>query len=139
MLSYKIIALPLLVATTLADGRAAITAAGFAVDYLEARHAEALTPIGSMQDGPVRLLVVECDHTLALRATAQWDAARVAALPDDAPLAALAGGPERSRLVITLQPHEGPLYQGIVELASGSVAQPPRKATAARASKRPKT
>jgi molecular chaperone Hsp33 len=73
-------------------------------------------------DGPVRLLVVECDHTLALRATAQWDAARVAALPDDAPLAALAGGPEHSRLAITLQPDEGPLYQGIVELASGSVA-----------------
>ena len=40
----------------LADGRAAITAAGFAVDYFEARHAETLEPVASMRDGPVRLL-----------------------------------------------------------------------------------
>jgi pantoate--beta-alanine ligase len=45
------------VATALAEGRTAIAAAGFAIDYLEARHAEALTPIGKMRDGPVRLLV----------------------------------------------------------------------------------
>jgi pantoate--beta-alanine ligase len=45
------------VEATLADARAAISAAGFTVDYLEARHAETLTPVASMQDGPVRLLV----------------------------------------------------------------------------------
>lgn len=39
------------------EGRAAITAAGFALDYLEARHAETLTPIASVEDGPIRLLV----------------------------------------------------------------------------------
>src|SRR5512132_687992 len=39
-------------------------------------------------DGPVRLLVVECDATLTLRATAQWTGA-VHALPGDAGLAAL--------------------------------------------------
>jgi pantoate--beta-alanine ligase len=39
------------------DATAAITAAGFAVDYFEARHAETLMPVTSMNDGPLRLLV----------------------------------------------------------------------------------
>lgn len=39
------------------DGRAAITQAGFALDYLELRHAESLAPLASMSDGPGRLLV----------------------------------------------------------------------------------
>ena len=39
------------------EGREAITRAGFALDYLEARHAETLAPIASVKDGPVRLLV----------------------------------------------------------------------------------
>ncbi len=42
---------------TLADGRAAIAAAGFAIDYFEARNAETLAPITSSKHGPVRLLV----------------------------------------------------------------------------------
>jgi pantoate--beta-alanine ligase len=42
---------------TLAAGREAIAQAGFAVDYLEARHAETLQPIGSAKEGPIRLLV----------------------------------------------------------------------------------
>ena len=42
---------------TLADGRAAIAAAGFAIDYFEARNAETLAPITSIRHGPVRLLV----------------------------------------------------------------------------------
>jgi molecular chaperone Hsp33 len=73
-------------------------------------------------DGPVRLLVVECDATLALRATAQWkDAA--AALPAGASLAELAGGSDHGRLVITLDPKDGgPLYQGVVALEAASVA-----------------
>jgi pantoate--beta-alanine ligase len=45
------------VAAALADGRATIGAAGFAIDYLEARHAETLEPIVSFKDGPVRILV----------------------------------------------------------------------------------
>jgi pantoate--beta-alanine ligase len=45
------------VEAALAEGRAAIADAGFAVDYLEARHAETLAPIASMREGPVRLLV----------------------------------------------------------------------------------
>ncbi|HXL68690.1 MAG TPA: pantoate--beta-alanine ligase [Xanthobacteraceae bacterium] len=40
----------------IAAGRAAIEKAGFAPDYLEARHAETLAPIASVQEGPVRLL-----------------------------------------------------------------------------------
>jgi pantoate--beta-alanine ligase len=45
------------VATTLAQGRAQIERAGFAVDYLEARHAKTLAPIAALAGGPVRLLV----------------------------------------------------------------------------------
>jgi len=45
------------IASVLADGRVAIAAAGFALDYLEARHAQTLQPITSAKDGPIRLLV----------------------------------------------------------------------------------
>jgi pantoate--beta-alanine ligase len=42
--------------TVLRAGRAQITQAGFALDYLEARQAETLDPIASVKEGPVRLL-----------------------------------------------------------------------------------
>ena len=45
------------IATILSEGREAIERAGFAIDYLEARHAETLATVGSIKDGPVRLLV----------------------------------------------------------------------------------
>jgi molecular chaperone Hsp33 len=73
-------------------------------------------------NGAVRLLVVECDARLALRATAQWtdDAAT---LPRDASLCELAGGAEHGRLAITLDPRDGgPIYQGIVALEAVSIA-----------------
>ncbi len=74
-------------------------------------------------DGPVRLLVVECDASLALRATAQWKET-AAVLSASASLAELAGGPEHGRLVITLDPKDGgPLYQGVVALEAASVAK----------------
>jgi pantoate--beta-alanine ligase len=41
----------------LAMGRELITVAGFSLDYFEARHAGTLTPITSMKEGPVRILV----------------------------------------------------------------------------------
>lgn len=44
-------------ATALAGGAALITAAGFAIDYFEARHSETLAPVTSIKDGPLRLLV----------------------------------------------------------------------------------
>jgi pantoate--beta-alanine ligase len=45
------------IAAVLDQGRAAITGAGFALDYLEARHAMTLAPIASPKAGPIRLLV----------------------------------------------------------------------------------
>jgi pantoate--beta-alanine ligase len=45
------------ITTILSEGREAITHAGFALDYLEARHAETLAPVRSVKEGPVRLLV----------------------------------------------------------------------------------
>jgi len=42
---------------TLAAGRREVERAGFALDYLEARHAETLATIHSREDGPIRLLV----------------------------------------------------------------------------------
>jgi molecular chaperone Hsp33 len=74
-------------------------------------------------DGPVRLLVVECTDALELRATAQWNAERVAALARDASLAALSGGAAHGRLTLTLdQRNTGTLYQGVVDLDASSVA-----------------
>jgi molecular chaperone Hsp33 len=74
-------------------------------------------------DGPVRLLVVECNDALQLRATAQWDGDRVAALPPDVSLADLAGGTTPGRLALTLDPRDaGTLYQGIVSLDATSIA-----------------
>ena len=74
-------------------------------------------------DGPLSLLVVECDGTLGLRATAQWSADLVAALGPDADLVALAGGASQARLAITLDPRgAGTLYQGIVALQGTSIA-----------------
>ena len=43
--------------TVMAEGTDTIAAAGFAVDYFEARHAETLAPVASVANGPVRLLV----------------------------------------------------------------------------------
>src|SRR3954469_1949817 len=44
-------------ATILSEGREAIERGGFVLDYLEARAAETLAPIGSIKEGPIRLLV----------------------------------------------------------------------------------
>jgi pantoate--beta-alanine ligase len=43
--------------SVLEEGRGEIARAGFALDYLEARHAVTLAPIASRKDGPIRLLV----------------------------------------------------------------------------------
>jgi pantoate--beta-alanine ligase len=44
------------IAEAVARSRAIIENAGFQTDYMEARHAETLAPVASMQDGPIRLL-----------------------------------------------------------------------------------
>lgn len=45
------------IAGVLKQGRATIRRAGFALDYLEARHAETLAPLGRVKTEPIRLLV----------------------------------------------------------------------------------
>jgi molecular chaperone Hsp33 len=69
--------------------------------------------------GTLRLLVVECDSSLSLRATAQWEGP----VTDDARLADLVGDARTSRMVLTLDPKDGgPLYQGVVALEGTSIA-----------------
>ena len=45
------------VEAAMAGGAEMITAAGLTLDYFEVRHAETLAPIGSIKDGPMRILV----------------------------------------------------------------------------------
>ena len=45
------------IARVMSEGWLAIEAAGFAVDYFEARHADTLRRIETVEDGPLRLLV----------------------------------------------------------------------------------
>ena len=44
------------IAAVLSEARRALDLSGFAVDYVEARHAETLAPIASPAEGPIRLL-----------------------------------------------------------------------------------
>ena len=75
-------------------------------------------------DGPVRLLVVECDSDLQLRATAKL--ASDAVIPDDASLTQLVNAGGNGRFVITLDPKDKlpgqQPYQGIVPLDGESMA-----------------
>jgi molecular chaperone Hsp33 len=75
-------------------------------------------------DGPVRLLVVECDSELRLRATAKLDPD--AAIADDTRLPALLNAHGKGRFIITLDPAEKvpgqQPYQGIVPLDGDDVA-----------------
>ncbi|QDQ28355.1 Hsp33 family molecular chaperone HslO [Chitinimonas arctica] len=67
--------------------------------------------------GLVKLIVIECESDLTLRATARWD--EEAELPD-VPLGELLGD---GKFVITLDPREeGQAYQGVVSLIGNSVA-----------------
>ncbi|MFC0166511.1 Hsp33 family molecular chaperone HslO [Pseudoduganella danionis] len=75
-------------------------------------------------DGPVRLLVVECDAELRLRATAKL--APDAVIADDATLTDLLHAHGKGRFIITLDPADKlpgqQPYQGIVPLDGGDVA-----------------
>jgi molecular chaperone Hsp33 len=75
-------------------------------------------------DGPVRLLVVECDESLKVRATAKL--ASDALIPDDASLTQLVHASGKGRFVITLDPHDKTpgqqAYQGVVPLDGDSIA-----------------
>ncbi|GAB3247410.1 Hsp33 family molecular chaperone HslO [Chitinimonas naiadis] len=68
--------------------------------------------------GLVKLIVIECESDLTLRATARWDE-EAGDIPD-LPLAQLLG---EGKFVITLDPRQGgQTYQGIVGLSGSSVA-----------------
>ncbi len=75
-------------------------------------------------DGPVRLLVVECDSTLRLRATAKL--APDSEIADDATLQELVHVHGKGRFAITLDPHDKVPgqrpYQGVVPLDGSSIA-----------------
>ena len=75
-------------------------------------------------DGPVRLLVVECDADLRLRATAKL--VQDAVIADDADLRALVNVTGHGRFIITLDPAEKvpgqQPYQGVVPLDGGDIA-----------------
>lgn len=75
-------------------------------------------------DGPVRLLVVECDSDLRLRATAKL--AEDAVVADDASLTSLLNMHGKGRFVITLDPIDKmpgqQPYQGIVPLDGDDMA-----------------
>ncbi|MEC4722381.1 Hsp33 family molecular chaperone HslO [Noviherbaspirillum sp. CPCC 100848] len=75
-------------------------------------------------DGPVRLLVVECDSDLQIRATAKL--ADDVSIADDAGLEELVNAHGQGRFVITLDPKDKlpgqQPYQGIVPLDGDSVA-----------------
>lgn len=76
-------------------------------------------------DGPVKLLVVECQPDLALRATAKLRAG--AHVPDDAGLRELVNANGQGRCAITLDPRDPKPgqqpYQGVVPLEGASIAQ----------------
>ena len=75
-------------------------------------------------DGPVQLLVVECDASLRLRATAKLAENRKVA--DDASLVSLLNASGRGRFVITLDPLDKvpgqQPYQGVVPLVGDDIA-----------------
>jgi molecular chaperone Hsp33 len=68
--------------------------------------------------GPVHLLVVQCDSERRLRGLARWHG-EVAGLGFGALLGDAASG---GKMVITVEQAGGERYQGIVELAGGSLA-----------------
>ncbi|ARQ45708.1 Hsp33 family molecular chaperone HslO [Oxalobacter formigenes] len=75
-------------------------------------------------DGPVRLLVVECDSALHIRATAKLDSEAV--ISDEASFTDLINAHGRGRFVITLDPHDKvpgqQPYQGIVSLEGDTIS-----------------
>jgi molecular chaperone Hsp33 len=75
-------------------------------------------------DGPLRLLVVECDADLRMRATAKFSPDAV--IDDDATLPQLVNLHGHGRFVITLDPHDKfpgqQPYQGIVPLDGDNIA-----------------
>jgi len=70
-------------------------------------------------DGPMSVLMVECNHRGEVRGIARYDESRIEALTDQS-WTALAG---QGQLVLTLDPEDGERYQGIVALAGESLGE----------------
>lgn len=76
-------------------------------------------------DGPIRLLVVECDNNMRIRATAKLNDDMK--IEDSTNLADLINAHGKGRFIITLDPHEKipgqRPYQGIVSLQGNSIPE----------------
>lgn len=68
-------------------------------------------------DGPVSVLMVECNHLGELRGIARYDEAKMAVQTDEG-WTALTG---QGQLILTIDPEEGERYQGIVALEGESL------------------
>ena len=69
-------------------------------------------------DGPISVLMVECNHRGEMRGIARYDEARMANQVDLS-WTALAG---QGQLILTIDPEEGERYQGIVALEGATLA-----------------
>ena len=69
--------------------------------------------------GILKLLVVEATSDKTCRATARWDETQQ--IPENASLKDLLG--EQGQFVLTLQPRQGEMWQGIVALEGENIAQ----------------
>lgn len=70
-------------------------------------------------DGPMSVLMVECNHRGEVRGIARYDEAQVEALTDTS-WTALAG---QGQLILTLDPEDGERYQGIVALEGNTLGE----------------
>ena len=69
-------------------------------------------------DGPIRLLMAECDHEGHLRGLARYD--ELSESTEQPPLSDLLG---QGRMAITIMPDQGRQYQGLVPLERATLAQ----------------
>ncbi len=73
--------------------------------------------------GALKLLVIECNSDLKLRATAKWDASLFAAQAAEMQNITFAELALNGQFVITLDPTEGESYQGIVPIEGNTIAE----------------
>ena len=73
--------------------------------------------------GALRLLVVECDSDLKMRATAKWDEKWTDELNSQASDFAFVDLVNNGHFIITLDPKQGEAYQGIVAIEGTTIAE----------------
>ncbi len=69
--------------------------------------------------GALKLLVVECNSNLEMRATAKWDSEKTEEIADSTFLSLIHNG----HFIITLDPNNGEAYQGIVPIEGNTIAE----------------